>query len=160
MKILGVNYESIAESDGVSCVIFISGCRHNCVGCHSKDSHDFNIGTEISDEVIKEINAEIDKRPFLSSLVISGGDPVYSAKELIEWLPKIHKPKNKLWLYTGFTYEQMRRNKITKKLLKQVDVLIDGLFEIEKRDITLKFRGSSNQRILLLKKGRKYGQIK
>ena len=54
----------------------------------------------------------------------------------------------------------MRRNKITKKLLKQVDVLIDGLFEIEKRDITLKFRGSSNQRILLLKKGRKYGQIK
>lgn len=147
LHIAGVNYESIADSDGVSCVIFFSGCKHFCKGCHSKDTWDFNCGIPVSDEVIENINKEIDKRPFLSALVLSGGDPMYSASEILKILPKIHIPHNTIWCYSGFLFEDIHKNPKMKKLLDQCNVLIDGQFEINKRDITGRFCGSSNQRI-------------
>lgn len=147
LHIAGINYESIADSIGVSCTIFFSGCRHFCVGCHSKDTWDFNYGVPISDELIENINKEIDKRPFLSALVLSGGDPMYSASEILKILPKIHIPNNTIWCYSGFLFEDIQKNPDMKKLLDQCGVLIDGQFEIDKRDITGRFCGSSNQRM-------------
>jgi anaerobic ribonucleoside-triphosphate reductase activating protein len=147
LYIAGVNYESIADSDGVSCVIFFSGCKHFCKGCHSKDTWDFNYGIPVSDELIENINKEIDKRPFLSALVLSGGDPMYSASEILKILPKIHIPHNTIWCYSGFLFEDIQKNPKMKKLLDQCNVLIDGQFEIDKRDITGRFCGSSNQRM-------------
>lgn len=147
IKLAGYDWESFADAEGVSCVLFISGCRHKCKGCHSPQTHDFNYGLEITDDVINRINSEIDKRPFLSALVLSGGDPMYSAKELIPILNKIHVPKNNIWCYSGFTMEQIIKNPNMKALLNKCSHLVDGQFEIDKRDITLKFRGSSNQRI-------------
>lgn len=147
LHIAGVNYESIADSNGVSCVIFFSGCKHFCKGCHSKDTWDFNCGIHVSDELIENINKEIDKRPFLSALVLSGGDPMYSASEILKILPKIHIPHNTIWCYSGFLFEDIQKNPKMKKLLDQCNVLIDGQFEIDKRDITGRFCGSSNQRM-------------
>lgn len=147
LHIAGVNYESIADSNGVSCVIFFSGCQHFCKGCHSKDTWDFNCGIPVSDELIENINKEIDKRPFLSALVLSGGDPMYSASEILKILPKIHIPHNTIWCYSGFLFEDIQKNPKMKKLLDQCNVLIDGRFEIDKRDITGRFCGSSNQRM-------------
>jgi anaerobic ribonucleoside-triphosphate reductase activating protein len=147
LHIAGVNYESIADSNGVSCVIFFSGCKHFCKGCHSKDTWDFNCGIPVSDELIENINKEIDKRPFLSALVLSGGDPMYSASEILKILPKIHIPHNTIWCYSGFLFEDIQKNPKMKKLLDQCNVLIDGQFEIDKRDITGRFCGSSNQRM-------------
>lgn len=147
LHIAGINYESIADSTGVSCTIFFSGCRHFCIGCHSKDTWDFNYGVPISDELIENINKEIDKRPFLSSLVLSGGDPMYSASEILKILPKIHIPHNTIWCYSGFLFEDIQKNPEMKKLLDQCNVLIDGQFEIDKRDIAGRFCGSSNQRM-------------
>lgn len=147
IKLAGYDYESFADAEGVSCVLFISGCRHNCIGCHSQQTHDFNYGLELTDKVIEKINKEIDKRPFLNALVLSGGDPMYSAKELLTIIPKIHVPKNNIWIYSGFTFEEIKKNKDMSALLDKCSHLVDGMFQLEKRDVSLKFRGSSNQHI-------------
>lgn len=152
LHISGINYESFADAEGVSCVIFFSGCQHNCIGCHSNQTHDFNYGKLITDELINTINIEIDKRPFLNSLVLSGGDPMYSSKEILKILPKLHIPKNNIWCYSGFTFEEIRQNNDMNKLLHKCNVLVDGKFEIENRNISLKFRGSSNQRLINVQK--------
>ena len=147
MYVAGVDYESIKEAVGVSCVIYISGCRHNCRGCHSPQTHNFEFGVPFTEELLNEINEEIDKRPFLNALVLCGGDPMYSAKELIEVIPKLHIPNDNLWCYTGFTLQEVKEDCYMSKLLSLCNVLIDGKFELDKRDITLEFRGSTNQKI-------------
>lgn len=147
VRLSGYDYESFADAEGVACVLFISGCNHNCYKCHSPQTHDFDYGLEITDEVIKKINSEIDKRPYLNALVLSGGDPMYSARELLEIIPKLHIPNGNLWCYSGFTFEEIQKNSDMAKLLDQCNHLIDGVFDYSKRDVTLKFRGSSNQNI-------------
>lgn len=147
IRLAGYDYESFADAEGVACVLFISGCGHHCVGCHSPQTHDFNYGLEITDEVIDKINEEIDKRPYLNALVLSGGDPMYSAKELLGILPKIHIPNNNIWIYSGFKYEEIQNNPDMSALLDKCSHLVDGMFEINNRNICLKFRGSTNQRI-------------
>lgn len=148
LHIAGVDYESLADADGVSCVIFFSGCRHKCVGCHSPQTHDFNYGEIVTEELINEINEEIDKRPFLSTLVLSGGDPMYSAKEIVEILPKLHIPNNNVWCFSGFRYEEIINDIDMKALLCKCNVLIDGVYDNNQRNIALRFRGSKNQRII------------
>jgi anaerobic ribonucleoside-triphosphate reductase activating protein len=149
VKIAGIKYESFVDAEGVSCVLFVSGCKHNCLGCQSPKTHNFNFGSDLTDEIIDMINDELDKRPFLSALVLSGGDPLYSATELLPVIDKLHIPHNTIWCYTGFTIEELLNDKDSDmyKLISKCSYLVDGKFEIEKRDITLKFRGSSNQRI-------------
>lgn len=139
--------------------MFISGCEHNCLGCHSPETHDFSYGMEITDEVISRINEEIDKRPFLNALVLSGGDPMYSAKELLDILPKIHVPNNNIWIYSGFTFEEIIQDDDMLQLLCQCNYLVDGEFEIDKRDITLTFKGSSNQRVIDLRETFKKNEV-
>ena len=146
LHIAGIDYESIADADGVCCTLFFSGCKHHCPGCHSPDTWDFNYGKPVDQDLINEINRQIDKRPFLNGLVLSGGDPMYSAKEICELLPKLHIPNGNIWCYSGFTIEEILVNPEMKTLLDKCFVLVDGPFKIEQRDITLKFRGSSNQR--------------
>lgn len=150
VKLSGIKYESFVDAEGVSCVLFISGCKHNCAGCHSPKTHSFDYGIDFTDDVIKIINSEIDKRPFLSALVLSGGDPLYSAKELLPIIDKLHIPQDTIWCYTGFTFDYIMIDKTSYmyQLVKKCKYLVDGQFDITKRDITLKFRGSSNQRII------------
>ena len=148
LKLAGYNFESFVDSEGVSCVLFFSGCKHFCKGCHSPQTHDFDYGLELTDEVINKINEEIDKRPFLNALVLSGGDPMYSAKEILSILPKLHIPNNNIWCYSGFEFEEIKKDTNMMSLLKKCTCLIDGMFDIEKRDISLRFRGSSNQRVI------------
>lgn len=145
VRLAGYDFESFADAEGVSCVLFISGCKHNCHGCHSPQTHNFNYGIEITDDVIEKINNEIDKRPFLNALVLSGGDPMYSAKDLVEILPKIHVPNNNIWVYSGFTLNQISSNPDMADLLSKCSHLVDGMFDISKRNVSLHFRGSSNQ---------------
>ena len=110
LHIAGINYESTADAEGVACTIFFSGCKHFCNGCYSRDTWDFNYGKEISNALIDIINSEIDKRPFLSALVLSGGDPMYSAAEVNRFISKLHIPNNNIWCYSGFLMEQIIKN--------------------------------------------------
>ncbi len=146
----GIDYESMADGDGVRCVIFISGCQHECHGCHSPQTHDFEAGEPVTHELIRQINEEMAKRPLLSGITISGGDAMYSAYECIKLLDELDVPNDNVWLYTGFTFEEIQKNVNMMALLTKCDVLVDGPFDIDRRDISLRFKGSSNQRIIHL----------
>lgn len=148
LHISGVCYESIADALGCATTIFFSGCKHYCKGCHSEKTWDFNYGAEVTDELINTIRDEIKKRPFVKTIVLSGGDPFYSANEVNAFLDKLDLPDYTIWAYTGFTLDNLlKENNDIIKLLNRCDYIVDGPFEIDKRDITLNFRGSSNQRI-------------
>ena len=148
LYISGVDYESINDGEGVRAVLYISGCRHNCKNCHNPLTHKFNYGVKVNDELIEEINREIKKRYFLNGITLSGGDPMYSAKEVLKLLKKLYIPNNDIWIYSGFTIEQIIEDTDMLMLLKECNILVDGLFDYKLRDVSLPYRGSSNQRII------------
>lgn len=159
MYLCGVNFESMVDGEGVRAVLFISGCLHNCPYCHSPQTHSFTYGVEVNQELIDDINAEIIKRPYISGITLSGGDCMYSPVETLKLIKKLNIPHNNIWCYTGFTFEQLIKNNNQLQLLKHINVLVDGRFEYSKRDITLAFKGSSNQRIIDVKQSLKQGEI-
>lgn len=152
MNISGYIKESIVDGEGMRAVIFFSGCSHDCPGCHSPQTHDKNSGDPFTLERQLEIIKEIKNNPLLSGVTLSGGDPFFSAYEVLGFVKLLRTeiPNIDIWVYSGFTYEQLTKNKmnIVYKLLCECDVLVDGKFDINRRDTTLKFRGSSNQRII------------
>ena len=154
MKIAGFYDESISNGLGWRAVLFVSGCPHHCPGCHNKEAQDFNYGEEFNEE---EILKRIKENSILNGITISGGEPL--CKENIPGVLKFIKdvkeirPEFNVWCYSGYTLDQLidRNDEETNKCLNEIDVLVDGRFVEAKKDPTLKFRGSSNQRILDLK---------
>lgn len=159
MYLSGVNFESIADGEGCRVSIFISGCKHNCEGCHSPLTHNFHYGTLLTQDLIQNINKEILNRPFLSGITLTGGDPMYQPIEVMNLINDLIIPKNNIWCYTGFTYEELLNNDKQLNLLKKINVLVDGKFEINKRNISLRFKGSTNQRIIDVQKSLLNGEI-
>lgn len=157
MNISGIIYDSVVDGEGIRNTLFISGCLHHCHGCHNPQTWDFDYGYKFTKEKQKEFIKKCKDNPLLDGITISGGDPIYSSKELIPFLKEYKKenPTHTIWLYTGFKYEDIKNNEI----LKLIDVLVDGEYIKEFRDITLAFRGSSNQRIIRLEKGIAYDSI-
>ncbi len=153
MNIAGINFESIADGEGVRVVVFTSGCLHNCKGCHNPTSHSFTAGREFTAEIQDEIIDYIRKTPFISGITLSGGDPMYSAAELTPFVLRVKNeaPNISIWIYSGFTYEEIVSDNNMLELLKICDVLVDGMFVLERRDITLPYRGSTNQRLIDIK---------
>ena len=151
MKVAGIVKESFVDGDGVRFVVFLQGCPHHCEGCHNKATWDFDGGTEMSvDSVLASVEAH--HASFYEGITLSGGEP-YMQQEaciaLVKRIKSLWKHWN-VWCYTGYTYEEVKDEPLTK----YVDVLVDGRFEIEKRDLLLRFRGSTNQRLLYLYDGR------
>ena len=154
MKIAGFYDESISNGLGWRAVLFVSGCPHHCPGCHNKEAQDFNYGEEFNEE---EILKRIKENSILNGITISGGEPL--CKENIPGVLKFIKdvkeirPEFNVWCYSGYTLDQLidRNDEETNECLNQIEVLVDGRFVEAKKDPTLKFRGSSNQRILDLK---------
>ena len=150
MNIAGINFESVVDGEGVRVVVFVSGCLHNCKGCHNPASHSFTAGQPFTQELQDEIIAYIQKTPFISGLTLSGGDPMYSAKEITPFIERLRKDVKDIsvWIYSGFRFEEILENSEMFDLLKLCDVLVDGEFVLEQRDITLSYKGSRNQRII------------
>lgn len=136
----------------------MSGCKHKCKGCHNAGTWDFNAGVPLSQQIIDRIQDGINKRPFVNGITISGGDPVYSYSEVSNLISILDLNGGDVWLYTGFTFEELTVEPYID-LLKKIDVLIDGPYIEELRDITLAFRGSSNQRIIDVKKSLATGNV-
>ncbi len=148
LHLAGVCYESIADAKGVATTIFFSGCNHHCNLCHSRQTWDYTYGIEATDEIINMIRTEILKRPFVKTIVLSGGDPFCSATKVLEFLDKLNLSGYTIWAYTGYYIKDLLESTDDKrKLLDKCEYLVDGPFEVDKRDITLRFRGSSNQHI-------------
>lgn len=155
MKMAGFYDESISNGLGWRAVLFVSGCPHNCPGCQNKQAQDYNYGTEFNK---KEIIDRICENSILKGITISGGEPLCkeNISEVLDFIKDVKrvKPNFNVWCYSGYTLEQLeqRNDEITKETLKNIDVLVDGRFVQEKKNPTLKFRGSENQRILDVQK--------
>lgn len=144
--------DSIVDGEGIRTVIWTQGCSHNCPGCHNPETHDFNAGISIS---VEEINNQLEQLEFQDGITFSGGDPMFQAKACAEIAKHAQKLGLNVWCYTGFTFEQLleltNNNKSILEFLQNIDVLIDGKFDIDLKSYDVKYRGSKNQRILDVK---------
>lgn len=149
----------VANGTGIRVTIFVTGCTHNCYNCFNKEYQDFNFGKKWTNKETKQVIKYL-KRPEVEGLTILGGEPMQNTKDLIPIVRTIKKEINKpIWVYSGDTLEEILENKSKTELLKECDVLVDGLFVEELKDLRLKFRGSSNQRIIDIKKTLEKGEI-
>lgn len=144
MQVLDIVEGTTVDGPGLRTSVYLAGCRHKCLGCHNPQSWSFDAGKAMT---LDEIMAVIRENDF--NVTLSGGDPLYAAEECAELCRRIKKELNKnIWCYTGFLWEDIVDEEQYKPLLSTIDVLVDGPFVLAKRDISLFFRGSGNQRII------------
>ncbi len=150
IRLAGLVDDSIVDGPGYRFTVFVQGCPHHCPGCHNPKTHDYEGGYEGDTD---EIFAKIMENPLLQGVTFSGGEPMDQAIPLVELAKKIKAAGLDLWVYTGYTYEVLKtkNDAAVQELLSLADVLVDGPFIMEQRDIELAFRGSRNQRILNLR---------
>lgn len=142
--------DSIVDGPGLRAVVWTQGCKHECRGCHNPHTHDMNGGFEIN---TNEIINQLKKLKLQKGITLSGGDPFEQSEAIMEIAEEAKNIGLDVWAYTGYTFEELTDRKNSNyftnlMLLQNIDVLVDGRFIESKRDINLKFRGSSNQRII------------
>ncbi len=152
--------DSIVDGIGVRTVVWTQGCSHDCPGCHNPGTHDFKGGFEVDvDEVIDEIS-HLDAQ---TGITFSGGDPFFQPEACALIAKEAHKYNLDVWCYTGFTFEELLKMSETNvsimDFLKNIDILVDGKFVMAKRSYDIKFRGSSNQRIIDVHKSLKQKKV-
>lgn len=148
--------DSIVDGEGVRTVVWTQGCPHHCPGCHNASTWDFNDGALID---VEDVITELKKIKNQDGITLSGGDPVCQVEACYEISKAAHSMGLNVWCYTGFTYEQMLLNPKARKLLEQIDVLVDGKFVQEEKSYDIYFRGSRNQRIIDVPKSLETEQV-
>lgn len=148
--------DSVVDGLGIRTVIWTQGCAHACPGCHNMQTHDFKGGVEVDVEDVKE---EIKNLVGQTGITFSGGDPLYQIDAVIELAKYIKSLDMNVWLYTGFTYEEVLKMPRGKELLETLDVMVDGRFELKNRSLDAPFRGSTNQRIIDCQKTLQAGNL-
>ena len=161
MNYANIKSYDIANGPGVRVSLFVSGCTHKCKGCFNSIAWDFNYGSTFDDKVENKI-IEYLKPDYITGLTLLGGEPFEpeNQKALLPFVKKVKElyPDKTIWAYSGYLFdkelltESRARCEVTDELLSLIDVLVDGRFELENKDITLVFRGSKNQRIIDVKK--------
>ena len=167
-----MNYGAIKKCDiangvGVRTVFFVSGCTHHCKGCFQPETWNFDYGErytkETEDEIIESLRPD-----YVDGITLLGGEPFEpeNQRELVKLLRRIKKelPQKTVWSFSGYTYEELTGDsravcEVTNEMLSMLDVLVDGEFVEAKRNISLRFRGSENQRLIDMNKTRKEGKI-
>lgn len=161
----------IADGPGVRVTLFVSGCTHHCEGCFQPETWNFQYGEVYTDAVTEEI-LEAMKPGYVAGFTVLGGEPFEpdNQRALVEVLHRIkgNYPNKNIWCYSGYLYDELSgqivgtgraRCEVTDEMLSMIDVLVDGEFVLEKRNLMLKFRGSENQRLIDLNKTRELGEI-
>lgn len=158
----------IANGEGVRVTLFVSGCTNHCFNCFQPETWDFDYGQPFTNDTMREL-LEALKPDYIQGLTLLGGDPFELSNQegLIELLREVKKqyPEKDIWSYTGFILDQdlldggRRHGPYTDEMLSYIDVLVDGPFIQDKKNISLKFRGSENQRVIDLKKSLKKQEI-
>lgn len=148
-----INDMDVVNGSGIRVSIFFSGCTHKCKNCFNSELWDFNCGEKFIGITISTI-IDLMKPSYISGLSILGGEPfdnITAVKRLTGKVRNMYPEKN-IWIWSGYTYEQLLSKKSAINILRDIDILVDGRFEEDKKDLTLPFRGSSNQRIIDVKK--------
>ena len=150
----------VTNGPGVRTTLFVSGCTFNCPECFNKESQNFKFGKEFTKDVEDEF-IEYIKNPNVVGVSLLGGEIMQQdTSTILNLVKRIKEETGKnIWCWTGYTYEELIKIKDKLEILKYIDVLIDGRFEVEKRDLMLKYRGSSNQRVIDLKKTLELGKV-
>lgn len=154
IRIAGLVPESFVDGDGIRFAVFMQGCLRNCEGCQNPDTHALDGGQLVD---TNEILAAIKKNPLLNGITLTGGEPLLQIEPATELARAVKNFGLNVWCYTGYTFEDLPAD--SKQLLNFVDILVDGAFDINQRDLTLQFRGSTNQRIIDVKKSREQNKI-
>lgn len=149
IRIAGIVEESYVDGPGIRFAVFVQGCPHNCEGCHNPETHDFGGGRAVdTDELFEQCSAN----PLIKGVTFSGGEPFCQASALYELGSRLKERGLNLMCYSGWTFEELlekaRGEKDVKNLLSITDYLVDGRFELSQRSLALRFRGSTNQRII------------
>ena len=167
MNYLKIEHEDVCNGIGLRCVIWLTSCSHKCLGCFNKESWNPNNGTLFNEAAKKEIFDELSK-DYISGVTLTGGDPLHenNISEVLSLVDEIHMafPNKTIWLWTGYLWEEIWEdndciNKKRQDIISLCDVIIDGEYMEEKRDISLKWRGSSNQRVIDVKKSLETGDV-
>ncbi len=168
MNYAGIKYCDIANGTGCRTVLFVSGCRNACKGCFQPQTWDFGYGEPFDEKVQKEVLDSL-APDYITGITLLGGEPFEpeNQKELVPFMRKVvaQYPNKNVWAFTGYIYDKdlvaggRRHTEDTDELLSMIDVLVDGPFVEELKNITLKFRGSSNQRVLDLRETIRTGKI-
>lgn len=148
--------DSIVDGEGIRTVIWTQGCAHKCPGCQNPQTHDFNCGVNVDIEEVKE---ELSSLQGQDGITLSGGDPLFQVDASLKIAKYAHELGMNVWCYTGFTYEEIVSNSNMRKLLDEIDILVDGKFRAEEFSLDLKFKGSKNQRIIDVKKSLEEGNV-
>ena len=158
----------IANGPGVRVSLFVSGCRNHCPGCFNKETWDFCYGKPFTTET-KDHIMELLKPDYIEGFSLLGGEPFEpeNQRELVKLIRRMRKecPDKDIWMYSGFTVNEdlipggRKYTEVTDEILGNIDILVDGKFEEDLKDISLKFRGSRNQRIIDMKKSKEKGQL-
>ena len=143
IRIAGIVPESYVDGEGIRFAIFMQGCLRNCPGCHNPETHALDGGKNLD---TAEIIAAIKKNPLLTGITLTGGEPLLQIEPALELAKTAKNLGLDVWLYTGYKFEEIPADAV--ELLKFVDVIVDGEYIEELRDLELEFRGSKNQRII------------
>ena len=168
MNYANIKFNDIANGEGVRTSLFVSGCTHHCKNCFNTIAWDFNYGKpftkEVEDKIIKSLSPS-----YINGLTLLGGEPMEPAnqKGLIEFVKRVKKtyPNKTIWCYSGYLFDEelLKPSRAhcpwTRELLSYIDILVDGKFIDELKDITLRFKGSSNQRVIDVQKSLKLNQV-
>lgn len=162
-----VKYFDVANGPGIRVSLFVSGCPHACPGCFNEIAWNYEYGEKYTEEVEEKILKAVSKAE-IQGLSLLGGEPLYPAN-LHALLPLLRKlkerlPKKDIWCYSGYTYEELlsregEEKKELEELFSYLTVLVDGRFIEAEKDITLLFRGSKNQRLILVEESRRRGEV-
>lgn len=153
-KILKIIRGTTVDGPGFRTSIYLAGCRHQCEGCHNPRSWDFQSGDAMT---LEEIVKVIEEEDF--DVTLTGGDPLYSPEAVRAISDEVHRLGHDVWLYTGYTWEEIIGDDNLKNAVRHVDVVVDSPFILALRDTDLLFKGSANQRIIDVKKSMDAGDV-
>ena len=167
MNYAKINPNDIANGVGVRVTLFVSGCTHHCKGCFNSETWDFNYGTPFTEETENKILKLLEPY-YIQGLTLLGGEPmeIQNQRALLPLLKKVRRmyPQKDIWCYSGYLFDTeilkgRAHCEVTDEILSCIDVLVDGRFIEEKKNIMLKFRGSENQRIIDVKESIKQNKV-
>jgi anaerobic ribonucleoside-triphosphate reductase activating protein len=160
IRIAGITKDSVVDGPGLRLTIFTQGCPHHCLDCHNPDTHNLYGGSLLE---VRELLGIIDQSKLIRGVTFSGGEPFLQAEPIAHLAQKVKSQGLDIVTYSGFLFEQLlsmaEKNKDVGKLLYMTDILVDGPYQTEKRDLRLAFRGSSNQRLIDVPSSIKLGKI-
>ena len=162
MNYHNIKTDDMLNGDGLRVTCWVSGCSIRCFNCYNPQTWDFNSGIPFTDDTMQEILYDLSK-PYIKGFTLSGGHPLdtHNAPKVLEIVKRVKMvfPNKDIWIYTGYVWEDIIKDDTLKEILKRTDVLVDGAYIDELRDISLPFRGSSNQRIIDVQESLKQNQV-